>query len=133
MDKIDTSKEAVAKRLERLESLAERGWIDGDVVDLVSALSAERGQLSARLAACERERDEAQRSKNYQKDRAVIAQRSRKDMGDGLATLKDELSAANATITRLTAELEAARAENARLQKQIDDERERAGDDDTFW
>ena len=38
--KIDTSREAVAKRLERLESLVERGWIDGDVVDLVSALSA---------------------------------------------------------------------------------------------
>ena len=62
--KIDTSREAVAKRLERLESLAERGWIDGDVVDLVSALSAERGQLSARLAACERERDEARVAMN---------------------------------------------------------------------
>jgi hypothetical protein len=61
MSEIDTSKEAVAKRLERLESLAERGWIDGDVVDLVSALSAERGQLSARLAACERERDDRER------------------------------------------------------------------------
>jgi hypothetical protein len=50
MDEIDTSAEAVAKRLERLGSLAERGWIDGDVVDLVHALSAERDQLAARLA-----------------------------------------------------------------------------------
>jgi len=50
MAEIDTSTKAVAKRLERLESLAERGWIDGDVVDLVQALAAERDALAAKLA-----------------------------------------------------------------------------------
>jgi len=39
------------------------------------------------LAQAEKERDEARRSKNYQKDRAVIAKRSRKDMGEGLAAV----------------------------------------------
>jgi hypothetical protein len=49
MSEIDTSAAAVAKRLERLGSLAERGWIDGYVVDLVSALSAERDAANAEI------------------------------------------------------------------------------------
>jgi chromosome segregation ATPase len=92
MDEIDTSKEEVAKRLERLESLAERGWIDGDVVDLVSALSAERGQLSARLAACERERDDAR------VELAAIRAAYDKATG-GKTSLVEAFDNLNATIT----------------------------------
>ncbi len=43
---IDISPEAVRERIVRLESLAELGWIDGDIVDLVSLSpprSAKRG------------------------------------------------------------------------------------------
>ena len=50
---IDISPEAVAKRIVRLESLTERGWIDGDIVDLVSALSAALSEARGKVGEAE--------------------------------------------------------------------------------
>jgi hypothetical protein len=70
--KIDTSREAVAKRLERLESLVERGWIDGDVVDLVSALSAALSEARGKVDELEALREQqAAAFVKFAKDRPV--------------------------------------------------------------
>ena len=76
MGEVDVSAEAVAEVLADMRS----GQNELDAMRLIEA-------LSSALAQAVKERDEARRSKNYQKDRAVIAKRSRKDMGEGLAAV----------------------------------------------
>ena len=69
---IDISPEAVAKRIVRLESLAERGWIDGDIVDLVSALSAALREARGKVDELEALREQqAAAFVKFAKDRPV--------------------------------------------------------------
>ena len=105
-EKIDASAEAAAQ-LEAWFTDAKQ-----TAADLLDALVADRNSLRSKLAEAERERDRLQS--------VVLGKIDEQD--DLVERLND------AEVER-----DAALSELAKLRKQIDDENERKGDDDTFW
>ena len=125
--------EAVEKRIVRLESLAERGWIDGDIVDLVSALSAALSEARGKVGELEALREQqAAAFVKFAKDQPVAPhpvdqmENLRRAMTTDIEIekLEAERDAALSERNHLVAAYEAALSELAKLRETLESARD---------
>jgi hypothetical protein len=132
---VDCSPEAVARVCRNLtDDRNGTGYERWFIAELLGALSSALAQAEKeRDALHERLEDNHVFVWDKATDKMVRTEVDPGSVPDGIECRNETIKLQDEALAKLRAQLAEARGENAKLRKQIDDDRERAGDDDTFW